>query len=74
VPILAAIKTELDKARPGILPKSLFGQAVEYASKLWPRLIVYVTNGILEIDQNLCENVSAISDPFLTTIKRPQFA
>jgi transposase len=56
LPILAAIKTELDKARPGILPKSLFGQAVEYASKLWPRLIVYATNGILEIDQNLCEN------------------
>ena len=56
VPILAEIKVELDKALPLIVPKSHFGKAVSYAHKIWARLQVYTTNGILEVDNNLCEN------------------
>ena len=56
IPILKEIKIELDKALPLIVPKSHFGKAISYAHKLWSKLEIYTTNGILEIDNNLCEN------------------
>lgn len=57
-PIVARIKKALMiyKARPSILPKSTLGIAVEYALGEWEELEVYLTHGLVEIDNNLVEN------------------
>jgi hypothetical protein len=44
------------KASRRYLPQSLLGQAIDYALGQWPALAVYLTNGRLEIDNNLVEN------------------
>jgi transposase len=44
------------KWRHKYLPKSGPGQALTYALNLWPQLGVYLTDGRIEIDQNLVEN------------------
>jgi transposase len=56
VPILEAMKTWLDQESLKVLPKSVMGKAIGYMLNQWPRLIVYVTDGRLEIDNNLVEN------------------
>jgi len=56
LPVLKELKLELDKALPLIVPKSHFGKAVSYAHNHWNKMEVYTTNGILEVDNNLCEN------------------
>ena len=38
------------------LPKSLLGQAIDYALGQWPSLLLYLDDGRLEIDNNLVEN------------------
>jgi transposase len=38
------------------LPRSGMGLAVDYILNLWPLLGVYLDDGRIEIDQNLCEN------------------
>jgi transposase len=38
------------------LPKSLMGQAIDYARGQWPALQVYLSEGRVEIDNNLVEN------------------
>jgi transposase len=38
------------------LPKSLLGEAIDYALGQWPTLQVYLSNGRVEIDNNLVEN------------------
>lgn len=38
------------------LPKSLMGQAISYTLSLWPQLQVYLSDGRVEIDNNLVEN------------------
>ncbi|MEC5129024.1 IS66 family transposase [Verrucomicrobiales bacterium BCK34] len=38
------------------LPKSLMGKALHYALGQWPMLTAYLRNGLVEIDNNLCEN------------------
>ena len=37
-------------------PKSALGVALGYSDKFWPRLIVYLEDGRLEIDNNGVEN------------------
>ena len=37
-------------------PKSKLGKAMNYMLKQWKKLIVYTTDGRLNIDNNLCEN------------------
>ena len=37
-------------------PRSALGKAMNYAHKQWPKLIVYVEDGRLRIDNNLTEN------------------
>ena len=37
-------------------PKSLLGKAIAYARNQWSRLIVYLEDGRLRIDNNLVEN------------------
>jgi transposase len=49
--VLARLKT---KRR--YLPRSAMGLAIDYALNLWPQLGVYLDDGRIEIDQNLCEN------------------
>jgi transposase len=38
------------------LPKSAIGKAIAYTLNLWPRLIRYIDDGSVEIDNNLIEN------------------
>lgn len=38
------------------LPANKQGQACIYALKQWPRVLTFLENGRIEIDQNLCEN------------------
>ena len=40
-----------------VLPKSLIGEAVAYSLGRWGKLSLYATDGKLEIDNNLVENV-----------------
>lgn len=57
-PILELIYQRLISLRadPSILPESNLGRALKYALGEWPHLGTYLDNGLLEIDQNLCEN------------------
>ena len=54
VPILRDFKTYLEANRG--LPKSPWGQAVNYALLRWEKLTAYTDDGRIEIDNNLCEN------------------
>jgi transposase len=54
VVILDRFKTWLDKQ--SVPPKTLLGKAIGYALREWPRLVVYTTDGRLNIDNNLVEN------------------
>lgn len=56
VPILNSIKAWLDKKKFQVLPESLIGKAVNYALNLWPKLIRYVNDGCIPIDNNGVEN------------------
>lgn len=53
-PVLDRFKAWLD--RQSIAPQSLLGKAIHYAIAEWPRLIVYVEDGRINIDNNLVEN------------------
>jgi transposase len=55
-PILDKIKLWLEELGPTVPPKSLLGKAVNYTLGQWPRLIKYLDNGILRMDNNLVEN------------------
>lgn len=52
--ILERFKTWLTKQ--SVPPKTLLGKAIGYALREWPRLLVYTTDGRLNIDNNLVEN------------------
>jgi transposase len=56
VPLLDKIRTRLDQALPGSLPKTLLGKALVYLDNQWPSLIAYVEDGRLNIDNNPAEN------------------
>ncbi len=55
-PILEKIKAWLDQKVVQVLPKSLLGEAIAYALGLWPKLITYLKDGHIEIDNNKAEN------------------
>ena len=55
-PILDDINTWLNDTASKTPPKGLLGKAVNYALKNWDRLIRYIENGNLQIDNNLAEN------------------
>lgn len=46
------MKTEYSR----VLPEGPIGKAIAYALKRWDKLLVYTTDGKLEIDNNLVEN------------------
>ncbi|XOV90526.1 MAG: IS66 family transposase [Pseudomonadota bacterium] len=49
-------KIEAWALKQDVPPKTLLGKAVSYLLKEWPRLIVYLNDGRLTIDNNLVEN------------------
>lgn len=55
-PILAGIKTRMLDLAPTLTPKNALSIAIHYTLKQWDELLLYTTNGILEIDNNLVEN------------------
>lgn len=54
-PILEAFSAWLKEQTPKVLPKSALGKAVKYCRKQWHKLIVFLEDGRLEIDNNRSE-------------------
>ena len=55
-PILKELKYWLDTHVIVVPPKSTLGKAMKYMLKQWEKLIVYIEDGRVHIDNNLCEN------------------
>lgn len=55
-PVMAEMKAWLDVESLKVLPRSAMGKAIGYMLNQWPRLEKYLTDGQLEIDNNLVEN------------------
>ena len=56
VPILLHLKEWMLENYKAVLPKSTIGNAMHYSLQRWDKLLVYITDGRLEIDNNLVEN------------------
>lgn len=54
-PILQSFKTWLDQSYPTVLPQSNLGKAIAYSIKHWGGLCTFMTDGRLEVDNNLTE-------------------
>ena len=55
VPKIAAFKTWLDHARTQVSVKSPTGEALKYIAKYWDGLILFLTDGRIEMDSNAVE-------------------
>ena len=55
-PVLKQIEALLTTHLPGVLPKSLLGQALHYLQGQWPKLTRFVDDAYYPIDNNACEN------------------
>ena len=55
LPLLAEIRAWLDTSLPEVPPKSATGKALHYLNNQWPKLIRYVEDGRLPIDNNAAE-------------------
>jgi len=55
-PVLDEMHSWLDQALPQVPPTSVTGQALHYLHNEWDKLIHYLDDGRLEIDNNLAEN------------------
>src|SRR3984957_18906138 len=55
-PILESLGKWMEQAYMEVLPKSAIGMALAYSIQRWPRLMVYATDGKLNIDNNPVEN------------------
>jgi len=55
-PILKSFEKWLEKTKPLTPPKGLLGKAISYALRNWDKLIVYIQDGRLNIDNNAAEN------------------
>jgi len=55
-PVVMKIGELLNKHKNNIAPKSLTGKAISYTLGIWPKLLLYLDNGIIPIDNNLVEN------------------
>lgn len=56
VPKMEALHTWMIKEYPAVTPKSPIGTALSYSMKRWKQLMVFTTDGRLEIDNNKIEN------------------
>jgi len=54
-PLIGQIYARLVKEKDAVYPKSLLGQAISYTLGQWPRLIKYLDNGRMRIDNNHTE-------------------
>jgi hypothetical protein len=57
LPLLEQLKDWLDKSALQVPPKSAIGKAIAYSLRQWPKLIRYVEDGRLSIDNNRAERV-----------------
>jgi transposase len=55
-PLLAEIRAWLDAALPEVAPTSATGKALNYLHNEWPKLVRYLEDGRLAIDNNRIEN------------------
>lgn len=55
-PVLDAMKIWMKETVAKVLPKSLIGKAIVYSLSRWEKLCKYITDGKIEIDNNLVEN------------------
>jgi hypothetical protein len=55
-PMVAGIYQRLLAVKGTVLPKSKLGEAVDYALGQWPRMIVFLDHGEIELSNNLAEN------------------
>ncbi len=55
-PILDELRAWLDAVLPQVPPSSATGKALNYLHNEWPKLIGYLNDGRLEIDNNRAEN------------------
>ena len=55
-PILDHLRAWLDTALPEVPPATPTGKALGYLDSQWPRLVRYLEDGRLAIDNNACEN------------------
>ena len=55
-PILESLGIWMQQAYVEVLPKSAIGMALAYSIQRWSRLMVYATDGKLNIDNNPVEN------------------
>jgi transposase len=56
VALMDQLKTRIMEIRQRVLPKSTAGDACNYALNQWSRLIMFLQDGQIEIDNNWCEN------------------
>ena len=56
MPILESLGKWMQQAYVEVLPKSAIGMALAYSIQRWPRLMIYATDGKLNIDNNPVEN------------------
>jgi transposase len=55
-PVLEQLRTWLDKSLSQVPPQSAVGKALNYLHEEWPRLIRYMDDGLIPIDNNLTED------------------
>lgn len=55
-PIVETFHAWLEALAPKVLPQSLLGKAVYYTLGQWPKLITFLTQGEVPLDNNRCEN------------------
>ncbi len=56
IDILTSLRAWMLENYKAVLPKSTIGQALHYSLERWDKLMLYTTDGNLEIDNNLVEN------------------
>jgi len=54
--VVEKLKKWLEKARQNTPPKTTLGKAVHYLNNQWPRLVAYLDDAALPIDNNRAEN------------------
>ena len=57
VPILNDLRAWLDQHLSVVVKQSALGKAMHYMDKQWDKLVIYTSDGWLDIDNNLAENV-----------------
>ena len=55
-PLMVQFKTWMEAQLTDTLPKSAIGKALHYALAQWPRMVRYLEDGRIEIDNNRIEN------------------